>query len=82
MMWVGMHRSISGHLRTDGGEHDGLSQQGERFGLGVAMVMLLGAVGGVAAAWALADVGAVAIMIGLGVGFILSPIGGLLMLRR
>jgi hypothetical protein len=46
------------------------------------MVMLLGAVGGVAAAWALADVGAVAIMIGLGVGFILSPIGGLLMLRR
>ena len=77
-----MHQSISGHLRTDGGEHDGLSQQVERFGLGVSMVILLGAVAGVAAAWALVEVGAVAIMVGLGVGFILSPIGGLLMLRR
>jgi hypothetical protein len=77
-----MHQSITGHLRTDGGEHDGLSEMVERFGLGAALVMLLGAVGGVAAAWALGDVGAVAIMIGLGVGFILSPIGGLLLLRR
>jgi hypothetical protein len=77
-----MHQSLTGHLRTDGGEHDGLSQRVERFGLGVALVLLLGAAGGVAAAWALSDVGAVAIMIGLGIGFILSPLGGLLMLRR
>jgi hypothetical protein len=77
-----MHQSINGHLRTDGGEHDGLSERVERFGLGVSLMILIGGVGGVIAAWGLQDVGGVAIMVGLGVGFILSPLAGLLLLRR
>ena len=68
---------------TDGGgavDHDSSSRL-EQFGVGVSASILLGAVVGVAAAAAL-DAGGLPLLIALGTGFILSPLVGLLFLRR
>ncbi|WP_049986939.1 hypothetical protein [Halobellus rufus] len=61
-------------------DHDSSSRL-EQFGLGVSVSILLGAVVGVAAA-ASVDAGGLPLIFALGVGFILSPLVGLLFLRR
>jgi hypothetical protein len=62
--------------------HDDSSSKVETFGLGVSAALLIGAVGGVIGMWAFPVDGAVPLFVGLGVGFILSPVVGLGMLWR
>ncbi|MFB6091101.1 MAG: hypothetical protein ABEJ97_08585 [Halobellus sp.] len=73
---------VEGALAGDGGSaHEGSSSQVEQFGLGVAASILLGGVVGVAAASALGG-SAVALIVAIGLGFLFSPVVGLLVLRR
>ena len=72
---------VEGALEGDGGSaHGDSSSRLETFGLGVSISILFGAVAGVAAAWAVG--GALPLIIGLGLGFLLSPVVGLLVLQR
>ncbi|MFB6250705.1 MAG: hypothetical protein ABEI27_03290 [Halobellus sp.] len=76
-----LSEDVEGALQGDGGpSHDDSSTRLEQFGLGVAASILLGAVVGVAAAWSIG--GALPLIFGLGLGFIFSPVLGLLILRR
>ncbi|MGQ4555008.1 hypothetical protein [Halobellus sp. GM3] len=61
--------------------HDDSSSRLEQFGAGVSASILLGAVVGVAAMAAL-DAGAVPLLVAVGIGFILSPVIGVLVLQR
>jgi len=61
--------------------HEDSSSRLERFGLGVAASILLGGVVGVAAAASLGG-SAVPFVVAVGLGFLLSPLVGLLVLRR
>jgi hypothetical protein len=64
----------------DGGSpHDDSSSQLETFGIGVSASILLGAVVGVAATWSLAA-GATPLLVALGLGFLFSPVVGLVAL--
>jgi small-conductance mechanosensitive channel len=64
----------------DGGsQHEDSSSRLERFGLGVSASILLGAVVGVAATWSL-NAGATPLLVALGLGFLLSPVVGLVVL--
>ena len=66
----------------DGGSvHDDSSSRLERFGLGVSVSILLGGIVGVAATSVLADDGT-ALLIALGLGFLLSPVMGLAAVMR
>ncbi|ERG95107.1 hypothetical protein [Haloquadratum walsbyi] len=62
--------------------HGDSSSKVEIFGLGVSVTILIGAVGGVFAMWVLPVDSAVPLFLGVGVGFILSPVIGLGMLWR
>ena len=64
-----------------GGAHADSSSRLEQFGIGVSASILLGAVVGVAATSAL-EAGAVPLLFAVGIGFILSPVVGLLVLKR
>ncbi|WP_336025139.1 hypothetical protein [Halobellus salinisoli] len=61
--------------------HQDSSSRLEQFGVGVSVSILLGAVVGVAAT-ASVDAGGLPLLVVLGIGFILSPLVGLLFLRR
>ncbi|WP_311171903.1 hypothetical protein [Halobellus ordinarius] len=65
----------------EGSTHEDSSSRLERFGLGVAASILLGAVVGVAAT-AVLDAGAVPLLFATGMGFLLSPVIGVLVLER
>jgi len=67
----------------DNGEsmHEDSSSRLEQFGMGVSVSILLGAVVGVAATAAL-NAGGLPLLVGAGTGFLLSPLVGLLFLRR
>ena len=66
----------------DGGsQHDDSSSRLERFGIGVSASILLGAVVGVAAAWSL-EAGGTPLLVALGLGFLFSPVVGLIVLQR
>ncbi|SDX83600.1 hypothetical protein [Halobellus clavatus] len=76
-----LSEDVEGALEGDGGStHDDSSTRLEQFGLGVAASILLGAVVGVAASWSIG--GALPLIIALGLGFIFSPVVGVLVLRR
>jgi hypothetical protein len=65
----------------DGGsQHDDSSSRLETFGVGVSASILLGAVVGVAATWSL-GVGGTPLLVALGLGFLFSPIVGLIVLQ-
>ena len=65
----------------DGGSrHDDSSSRLERFGLGVSASILLGAVVGVAATWSL-GAGGTPLLVALGLGFLFSPVVGLIVLQ-
>jgi predicted naringenin-chalcone synthase len=66
-------------LGDGGSTHDDSSSRLERFGLGVSASILFGGVVGVAATSALGDDGT-ALLIALGLGFLLSPVVGLAVL--
>ena len=66
-------------LGDGGSTHDDSSSRLERFGVGVSSSILLGGVVGVAATSALGDDGT-ALLIALGLGFLLSPVIGLTVL--
>ncbi|MFA1611552.1 hypothetical protein [Halobellus rubicundus] len=73
---------VEGALAGDGGSaHGDSSSRLEQFGLGVAASIMLGGVVGVAAASAL-EGSAVALIVAIGLGFLFSPLVGLLTLRR
>ncbi|RLM57391.1 hypothetical protein DVK02_06370 [Halobellus sp. Atlit-31R] len=65
----------------DASSHSDSSSRLEQFGLGVSLSILLGAVLGVAAAASL-NAGALPLFVALGLGFIFSPVIGLLFLQR
>ena len=65
----------------DGGsQHDDSSSRLETFGVGVSASILLGAVVGVAATWSL-GAGGTPLLIALGLGFLFSPVVGLIVLQ-
>ncbi|WP_144903319.1 hypothetical protein [Halobellus captivus] len=66
---------------ADESAHQDSSTRLEQFGVGVSASILLGAVVGVAAT-ASVDAGGLPLLVALGIGFILSPLVGLLFLRR
>jgi hypothetical protein len=64
----------------DGGpQHEDSSSRLETFGVGVSASILLGAVVGVAATWSL-GAGSTPLLVALGLGFLLSPVLGLVAL--
>ena len=65
----------------DGSSHSDSSSRLEQFGMGVAVSILLGALLGVAAVASL-NLGAIPLFVALGLGFLLSPVVGVLFLQR
>jgi len=64
----------------DGGsQHDDSSSRVETFGVGVSASILVGAVVGVAATWSL-GAGGTPLLVALGLGFLFSPVVGLIVL--
>jgi hypothetical protein len=67
-------------LGDGGSTHEDSSSRLELFGLGVSVSILLGAVGGVAAT-AVLDAGATPLLVALGLGFLFSPVVGIVALQ-
>lgn len=66
---------------SDGHSYGSPSHTVETFGIGVSACILVGGIVGVAVAWALGANATVAMFLALGIGFILAPIVGLLLVE-